>query len=239
MSGVAASTDQRSRTATQGRRAKISLKAAPRAFATFAPVTVARAGRCGCGMTGRDRKVLVYQLVDERGPSQLTSCNTINHTEDRGLHRPRRVSGNSRSGNAAVYFFPRTTWESSIVADQLRLSEEQNRLMAALTDAWEEAKADRLGATTCLVAAEKARDALQKGGTWPDTFWVENILMIGANCCAKAVLNDGLYLPYKEIMETLYGEVLERRWIKGGPTLFFDEREATGLSRAVGQWAAQ
>jgi hypothetical protein len=117
------------------------------------------------------------------------------------------------------------------------LSEQQDILMGDLSRAWEAAKADNMqNPDSLLLAAQCARDALMQGGTWPETIWLENIFMIGANCCASAVLNLGRYEDHKEIMSDLYGEVIRLKWIKGGPSGHFDAGEAEGLSRAVGMW---
>lgn len=121
--------------------------------------------------------------------------------------------------------------------DQSLLSAKQDELQLKLTVAWNAAQADGLqDPATLLRAAQSAHTALLEGGTWPDPFWLENIFMIGANTCACGVLNLGMYEEFKGIMDDLYGEVIRLKWIRGGPGGFFDEDEAAGLSRAVGQW---
>jgi hypothetical protein len=123
------------------------------------------------------------------------------------------------------------------MADQSFLSERQDELMCAATEAWQQAKEEGLGNTdSLLVAARRALEGIQNGGAWPETIWVESLLSIGANCCATAVLNHGQYELFRDVMGPLYQEVLDRRWLKGGPSGHFDEREAMGLSKAVGQW---
>jgi hypothetical protein len=103
--------------------------------------------------------------------------------------------------------------------------------------AWEAAQHDGLDNPDTLVpAAHLARATLEQGGNWPDTAWVESILMIGANCSAAAVLNHGMYVELKDTIGVLYQEVLDRRWLQGGPTGLFEQSESEGLSRAVGQW---
>lgn len=122
------------------------------------------------------------------------------------------------------------------MADQSLLSEKQDQLMADLTDLWDVARAARLPPDLSLAAVKKACQALQEGGAWPDSFWMENILMIGANCGASAVLNHGRYDEFEPYIKVLHQEVLDRRWLAGGPTGHFEQREAEGLSRAVGVW---
>lgn len=123
------------------------------------------------------------------------------------------------------------------MADQSLLDKTQDKLMLDMTMAWEKVKAD--GATDpdlMLIAAERARDALLQGGSWPESHWLEYIFMVGANCCATAVLNYNRYFDFEDIMKELYGEVIRLKWIKGGPAGYFDQNEAEGLSRAVGMW---
>ena len=62
--------------------------------------------------------------------------------------------------------------------------------------------------------------------------------MVGVNTCASSVLDFGMHDEFKDIMSDPYGEVIRLTWIRGGPSGFVDENEATGLSRAVGQWQA-
>lgn len=125
------------------------------------------------------------------------------------------------------------------MADQSMLNERQDKLMFDMTLAWEAVKRDEAtDPETLLAAAECAREALLEGGTWPDDHWLEYIFMVGANCCATAVLNMGRCHDFKDIMGDLYSEVIRLKWIKGGPAEYFDQREAEGLSRAVGQWQA-
>ena len=121
--------------------------------------------------------------------------------------------------------------------DQSLLNPLQDELQREMTIAWESARAAELGdPVTLLQGARCAHAGLMQGGTWPDSFWLENIFMVGANCCACGVLNLGMYDEMKQLMEDLYGEVIRLKWTRGGPSGFFDENEAAGLSRAVGQW---
>lgn len=123
------------------------------------------------------------------------------------------------------------------MADQSLLNEKQDKLMFDMTVAWEAVKRDEAtNPETLLAAANGAREALLSGGTWPENHWLEYIFMVGANCCATAVLNMNRYHEFKDIMGDLYSEVIRLKWIRGGPAGYFDQREAEGLSRAVGQW---
>jgi hypothetical protein len=118
--------------------------------------------------------------------------------------------------------------------DQSLLSPLQNDLMETMTIAWDSAKESRLqDETSCLRAAEGSLDALVRGGHWPDTYWIEYILVVGANTCGSAVLNRNQSSEYGHIVIPLFEEMRRRGWLEGGPTGYFDAREADGLSRAA------
>lgn len=121
--------------------------------------------------------------------------------------------------------------------DTSQFTPTQHELMGNLSDRWSEVRATGAQDVDALVAcAEAAWRALLDGGAWPGDVWVEEILMIGANACASAVLNHGQYLRLKDACGGLHQEVLDRRWLHGGPSGRLEQSEVEGLGRAVGQW---
>ncbi len=121
--------------------------------------------------------------------------------------------------------------------DQSQLNPQQDMLMQEMAVPWEAVKASRgenMQATR--QAAEGARDALLNGGEWPDSQWVEFILLVGAATCSDAIFNKGLYIEYYEIVDILFAEMTKRGWEKGGPTDYFDDYNAQALTRAANEW---
>ena len=109
--------------------------------------------------------------------------------------------------------------------------------MFMLTAGWDTARQRQLeDADSLIAAANAASDALRNGDAWPDVAWMEDILTIGANASAAAVLNHGRYEDLKDVCNLLCQEVLDRRWLWGGPNGVLEQHEVEGLSRAVGQW---
>lgn len=109
----------------------------------------------------------------------------------------------------------------------------QRFLMDALQAAWDRAKETRSGPDLAELV-HCAHRCLQHGDVWPHVIWVEEILKMGATGAYHAVLGHGLGAELKGEIGDLYQEVLDRRWIEGGPHGHFgpDDNESYGLALA-------
>jgi len=106
--------------------------------------------------------------------------------------------------------------------------------MNALATAWANAQSERTDDAT-IALLDSAYAALIDGGEWPEAIWMEEILQKSA--IASYHLTQGGRIPptpdASAKMSRLYQEVIDRRWVQGGPQQHFSSTHNRDLGQAI------